>query len=148
MSLIEDLMHLTQEKATQIITLLEQKYNQSGGLQLRSDALGISLVTKPQYADVIRCFRPDRKKRLSRAALETLSIIAYRQPVTRVEIEALRGVKCEKVLNRLLTIGLIQDVGHKETLGKPILYSTTKAFMNHFGIKSMDDLPHAEDFKL
>lgn len=147
-TIIKDLMDITTEQLQIILDLLAERYLRGGGLQLHLDDLGISLVTKTRYAEVIKRFKPDRKKRLSRASLETLSIIAYRQPVTRVEIEALRGVKCEKVLNRLLTIGLIRDVGHKDTLGKPILYGTTKAFLSHFGLRSIEDLPHPHDLKL
>jgi len=80
-------------------------------------------------------------RKLSRAAIETLAIIAYHQPVTRAEIEAVRGVRCEHVLERLLDRHLIRDLGRKQALGRPILYGTTEGFLRHFGLRDLDALP-------
>ncbi|NLF27194.1 MAG: SMC-Scp complex subunit ScpB, partial [Clostridiales bacterium] len=87
--------------------------------------------------------QPVRKQPLSQAALETLSIIAYRQPVTKADIEAVRGVKCDYSVQALLNKGLICEAGRKETLGRPILYQTTDEFLRHFGISSLAELPMA-----
>ena len=77
----------------------------------------------------------------TRAALETLAVVAYKQPVTRLDIEAVRGVKCDYSVQSLMNKGLIEEVGRKETLGRPILYGTTDAFLSHFGLTSLEDLP-------
>ncbi len=86
----------------------------------------------------------EKSGRLSEAALETLSIIAYRQPCTRAQVEAVRGVNSDSVIANLLTKGLVEEVGRMETVGHPFLYGTTFAFLQHFGLKSLDDLPPLE----
>lgn len=88
-----------------------------------------------------RLLQPVQKQTLSQAALETLAIIAYRQPITRLEVEEIRGVKCDYSIQMLCSRELIAEVGRKDTIGHPILYGTTDAFLAHFGIKSLDELP-------
>ena len=88
---------------------------------------------------------PLRKQTLSQAALETLSIIAYRQPITRNEIEQIRGVRCEYVVSSLMTKGLIREVGRKESIGRPILFGTTDLFLRHFSLENLSDLPNREE---
>lgn len=102
----------------------------------------VQLATRALYsADVVRLLQPVQKQSLTQAAMETLAVVAYRQPVTRAEVEQIRGVKCDYSLATLMNKQLIQEVGRKDTLGRPILYGTTDAFLDHFGISSLDELP-------
>jgi segregation and condensation protein B len=102
----------------------------------------VQLASAPRFAEPIRRFLGlERESRLSGAALETVAIIAYRQPVTRAEIEAVRGVDCAGVLATLHSRGLIEPTGRLETVGHPIQYGTTPEFLRHFGLLSLDDLP-------
>jgi segregation and condensation protein B len=102
----------------------------------------VQLTTAPRFAEYVRRFLGiERQSRLSPAALETLAIIAYRQPVMRAEIEAVRGVDCSGVLATLLQRNLIEAVGRGETPGNPILYGSTPEFLMHFGLSSLQDLP-------
>lgn len=106
----------------------------------------VQLVSAPDAAPAIEKFLGiDGAGHLSPAALETLAIIAYRQPVTRPAIEAVRGVNCDGVIHSLLTRGLIQEVGRQETAGRPILYATTFDFLQHFGLRDVEDLPPLEE---
>ena len=112
------------------------------GLRLQRVGSSVQLVTVPQAAPHIERFLGlEARAHLSRAALETLAIIAYRQPITRPEIEAIRGVSSDSVLRTLLSYGLIEDVGRAPTVGRPILYSTTFEFLQHFGLSSLAELP-------
>ena len=107
--------------------------------------MSVQLATRPDYAPQIeRLLQPIQKQSLTQAAMETLSIIAYRQPITKSEIEAVRGVKCDYSVTSLMNKGLIEEVGRRESLGRPILYGTTEAFLSHFGLESLDDLPVLE----
>jgi segregation and condensation protein B len=106
---------------------------------------GIRLVTRPEHAPVLMSLQRLRlKSRLSRAAVETLTIIAYRQPISRPEIEQLRGVGTESVLTHLLERRLVRVVGRKPTPGRPVLYGTTREFLEHFGLRDLEDLPPFE----
>lgn len=112
------------------------------GLVLREVAGGLQLFTRPEFAPYIRrLLQPPERPRLSQAALETLAIIAYRQPITRLEIEAVRGVRVDQVLFTLEERGLITAVGRKEGPGRPVLFGTTPAFLRSLGLKSLSDLP-------
>jgi segregation and condensation protein B len=106
-------------------------------------------VTRPEFAPWIRVLVGGkvRPPRLSLAALETLAIIAYRQPVTRAEIEEIRGVNVDGVMQTLLQRGLIQEVGRAETLGRPVTYGTTDQFLEYFGLRSLEDLPAADELR-
>ncbi len=112
------------------------------GLMLRIFGEHVQLMTRPLYAmDVVHLLQPVQKQSLSQAIMETLAVIAYRQPVTKAEIEQVRGVKCDYSVQTLVNKGLIMELGRKETLGRPILYGTTDSFLSHFGIESLEDLP-------
>lgn len=112
------------------------------GLSIKRFASMVQMVSKADYATYVeRVLQPVQRQSLSQSALETLVIVAYRQPVTRQEVEAIRGVKCDYSLQSLSQKGLIADVGRKETLGRPILYATTDLFLSHFGITSLEELP-------
>lgn len=106
----------------------------------------VQLATRSLYsADVVRLLQPVQKQSLSQAAMETLAVVAYRQPVTRAEVEQIRGVKCDYSLQSLMNKELIAEVGRKEALGRPILYGTTENFLDHFGLSSLADLPPLPD---
>lgn len=126
------------------ISALEARYDeQLRGLRLRRFGEHIQLATRADYAPYIeRLLQPVQKQSLSQAALETLAIVAYRQPVTRLDIEAVRGVKCDYSLQSLTAKGLVEEQGRKETIGRPILYGTTDKFLAHFGLRTLQDLPN------
>lgn len=112
------------------------------GLRLNRHGAEIQLSINPEYAKYVEVFlQPIKKQSLSQAVMETLAIIAYRQPVTRGDIEAVRGVKCDYSVQLLLARGLIEEKGRKETLGRPVLYGTTDKFLEHFGLEGLMDLP-------
>lgn len=114
----------------------------SRGLQLQRKGDQVQLTTQPECAPYIEKFLGlDVTSRLSKPALETLSIIAYQAPVTRAQIEQVRGVNCDGVLSNLLNKGLIEEVGRLETAGRPIQYGPTFAFLQRFGLRGLDDLP-------
>lgn len=116
------------------------------GIRLQRHRDAVQLVSAPEAADAIETFLGlDLSTRLSRPALETLSIVAYRQPVTRPQVEAIRGVNSDGVMRTLLNRGLIEEVGRLEQAGRPILYGTTFDFLQYFGITSLDELSPLED---
>ncbi len=129
----------------EVISLLETLQNaymeSSRGLMLRQVAGGWQMVTKPEAAKILERLRAGQEVKLSKAAMETLAIIAFKQPVTRSEMEAIRGVKVDGVLNTLLELGLTGEVGRKDVVGRPILYGTTEKFLTTFGLNSLEDLP-------
>ncbi len=115
------------------------------GVRLQRKGDRVQLTTQPEAAPWIERFLGlDLTSRLSKPALETLSIIAYQQPVTRAQIEQVRGVNCDGVLSTLLNKGLIEEVGRLETAGRPIQYGTTFAFLQHFGLRSLEDMPQLQ----
>jgi len=134
------------EKETVYAILLEiQQYHLGRGFELVEIAGGWQFCTRPEFSGYIeKLYRP-KMNLLSKAALETLAIVAYKQPVTRAEIEQIRGVKTDSVMGSLLEKGLIQDVGRKNGPGRPILYGTTGEFLRFFGLKDLDELPELEN---
>ena len=113
----------------------------------------VQLCTKPeQFENLIRIAKVPKKLTLTETQLETLSIIAYRQPVTKAEVEEIRGVSCDHAINRLIQYDLICELGRRDTPGRPILFGTTEQFLRSFGVRSLDDLPsldalQVEEFK-
>jgi segregation and condensation protein B len=117
------------------------------GFRLMELAGGYQLVTDERFAEILKRFYQSReKKRLSQASLETLSVIAYRQPVTRADIEFIRGVGVDGALKTLLEKGLVRVAGRKEVPGRPMLYGTTPEFLEHFGLNSLKDLPALKEY--
>jgi segregation and condensation protein B len=109
---------------------------------------GYQFLTKPTYHNSVGMFlKQTIRKRLSQAALETLSIVAYKQPVSKTELEQIRGVSCDYALQKLLEKELVDIQGRSEAPGRPLLYGTSEKFMDYFGIKSLIDLPKPKDFK-
>lgn len=116
-------------------------YNRRG-ICLKRFGSHIQLSTRADYAPQIeKLLQPVQKQSLSQAALETLAVVAYKQPVTKLDIESVRGVKCDYSVQSLVNKGLIEEVGRKDTVGHPILYGTTDTFLSHFGLASLEDLP-------
>lgn len=130
------------------IKRLEEKFqNEEFSFQLNKSAGGYQFLTKPAYQSSIGILlKQQSKKRLSTSAMETLSIIAYRQPISRTEIENIRGVNCDYAVQKLLDKGLIEITGKAETIGRPMLYGTTAKFMEYFGINDISELPVPKDF--
>jgi len=116
--------------------------------QVRETATGWILSSGPGYAPWLRALYPEAKPaRLSASALETLAIIAYRQPITRADIEALRGVSVDGVMQTLLDRGLVKIAGRSESAGRPLLYATTQFFLDHFGLRHLDELPNSAELR-
>ncbi len=154
---LEDIKHCLEEvfeaeqKPAEIAEAVEQIR-----LKYSSDAFpfevceingGYQFMTKPSHHNVLAVYLKQRvRKRLSQSALESLSIIAYKQPVSKSDVEQIRGVNCDYVIQKLLEKELIMIVGRAETPGKPLLYATSEKFMDYFGLKSIADLPKLKDF--
>ena len=130
------------------IQRLEEKYvSEDYAFQLFKAAGGYQFLTKPAYqASISILLKQQSKKRLSTSAMETLSIIAYKQPISKTEIENIRGVNCDYAVQKLLDKGLIEITGKAETIGRPMLYGTTAKFMEYFGISELTELPTPKDF--
>jgi segregation and condensation protein B len=127
---------------------LKSEYETSGrGIEIIEVAGGFQMVTPKTLATFLKkLFKPPRVERLSRPALETIAIIAYKQPVTKREIESLRGVNTDAVVENLLDKELIRISGRRKTPGRPHIFCTTRRFLEYFGLKSLDELPKVEDF--
>ena len=129
--------------------LIERYHTEHHGIEIREVAGGYRFSTKPEHHEVLKQFIKTQipPTRLSLAALETLAVIAYKQPVTVPEIQDIRGVHASSVIKTLLDKKLITTAGRKEVLGRPILYKTTKEFLIHFGLKDLAELPSMEEFE-
>ncbi len=138
---------ITPAETKKYISILSKKYeDNSHGLLLKEYNGKYILTTKPCFSSYIKDMHNlTNKVKLSRAALETLAIIAYKQPVTRAEIEDIRGVKAEKTLITLNKYNLIKELGRKDTIGNPIVYGTSEEFLRHFDLKNLSELPEVVD---
>jgi segregation and condensation protein B len=139
-------------REAEVAAALEQlKINYIGqerAFQLVEKAEGWQLATDPKYAQWVRQLFPALKPaRLSAPALETLAIIAYRQPITRADVEAVRGVNIDGVLQTLMERGLVKIAGRAEIPGRPLLYETTQFFLDHFGLRNLEELPNVEELR-
>lgn len=132
-----------------VIGRLEKEYESQGrSFRIVEVAGGFRMSTRPQFGDWLKKFYKFRhRERLSPASLETLSIIAYKQPLIRAEIEAIRGVDVAGVLHSLLEKKLIRVMGRKEIIGRPLIYGTTNQFLEHFGLRALSELPRIEELK-
>ncbi len=129
-----------------VLTSLAEEYDaQKRGFLLREVAGGYQLRTRPEYREWVRRMKQGRPSRLSRPAMETLAIVAYKQPVLRSDVEHLRGVDCGGTLKTLLERGLIRVLGRKDLPGRPIVYGTTKHFLEIFDMKDLSELPTLKD---
>ncbi len=137
---IAEVLEVDEGAVPEIVAALSRAL-EGRGLQVVTLAGGYQLSTRPAFAEYLRRLREPEPERLTRAALETLSIVAYRQPITRPEVDAIRGVDSSSVLTSLTEKGLVKIVGRKAAPGRPLLFETTSHFLSSFGLKSLDDLP-------
>jgi len=143
-SRIAEALDVSVEQVEDVLAELKDtsKNGASRGLRIQRRGDKVQLTTRPECAPYVEKFLGlTLTSRLSKPALETLAIVAYQQPVTRPEIEMVRGVNCDGVIQTLLSKGLIEEVARLETAGRPIQYGTTFAFLQHFGLRSLDELP-------
>ena len=145
---IKDVLQIEEEEAKQLILELKDDYsNENRGLRI--DFLGnkIKLTTKPEHKEYYqKLLENPETNALSQASLETLAIIAYNQPVTRMDVDELRGVSTGQMIRKLVAKGFIKEGGRSNLPGRPILYETTNEFLDYFGLSSIDDLPDMRDF--
>ena len=145
MSEIVELLELQQSEVKQSVARLKKKYGGKCGIHLLNYNGKIQFGSNPAYADAISSvLNPIKEKELSNAALETVAIVAYKQPVTRLEIEQIRGVNCDYAVQVLLKHNLIEVVGRKDVVGKPLLFGTTDMFLKRFQIERIEQLPDYE----
>ncbi len=137
------------KQVKEVIDDLQQAYmGEARGMQIIQTSGAYRMASMPEHAIYFeRMAASPTRSGLSQAALETLSIIVYRQPITRIDIEEIRGVKTDRALQSLVSKGLIREVGRAEAVGRPILYGTTKDFLDHFGLNSLKDLPDTTAFE-
>ena len=146
-SILKKYLSLNTKELTQALDLLQQRLD-TGVLTLHETASGYRLQIADDYSALIQRVFPQRQERLSQALLETLSVIAYKQPVTRSDIEHVRGVTLSSnILRQLFDKGWIEEKGYKETLGRPALLHTTAQFLDAFGLNSLDELPPLPDME-
>ena len=157
---VGQLSTITGEAAGKIkasINELEEKYKQTSGLRIQHKGSKVQITTAPELSEVIDAFMGiETTATLSRASLETLAIIAFRQPISRPSIEEVRGVNSDGVVRNLLSKGLVEELGRSESLGRAVLYGTSADFLSHFGLNSLEDLPtlnlpddvHAKEAKI
>ena len=140
--------NVTVAKVKEIIEVLRKEYDEEQrGFELWTIAGGDQVRTRTEFSPYVKQLQPERPLRLSKAALETLSIVAYKQPVTRGEIEAIRGVDAGAVVRSLLEKGLVKGAGHREVLGRPMEYATSSRFLEVFGLRTLRDLPTLKDLE-
>jgi segregation and condensation protein B len=146
---IKDVLEDTPKKELKELVkeLMEDYHHPERGIYIREVAHGYQFCTKPEYAHLIHKLRKSKPYHLTQPTLETLAIVAYKQPVTKAEVELVRGVDCTGVLKTLLEKKLITFQGRKDVLGKPFLYGTTSRFLEVFGLTDLSSLPSIEEIK-
>ena len=148
---LENALQVTidQEQIDEALARLQEKYwDDNFAIEIVEVAEGFQFVTKGAYHHVAGAYLKQlTKRRLSKVALETLAIIAYRQPITKAGIEAVRGVSVDTMVQQLVDRGLVKIEGRADLPGRPLLYGTTEAFLDHFGVKSLDDMPNAQELR-
>lgn len=144
---IEKILEISQKEIRKLLDEMKEEFDYNRrGLQIIKIENSYQLGTRPEHYEYINKLNPPKRAdSLSNAALETLSIIAYKQPVTKLEIEDIRGVKCDKSIQTLLDKEMIREAGRLEKTGKPIIYATTSEFLKAFGFQSLKDLPILEE---
>ena len=141
------LSELDSAKIRQILEKLKEEYtNSNRGMRVVEVAGGFQMVTASELSTFLKKFYRKPPERLSGPTLETLSIIAYKQPVTRMEIEGIRGVDVSGIVKSLINKGLVRTAGRKKAPGRPFVYATTRQFLEYFGLKSLQELPKIEEF--
>lgn len=154
LSSLEHVLEMPEKEIREVIARMNNKYKKAErGIYITELEDAVQLCTKPElYEYLIKVAKAPRKYVLTETLLETLSIIAYKQPVTRLEVEKIRGVSCDHAVNRLLELNLVQELGRLDAPGRPLLFGTTEEFLRTFGVKSLGDLPvlnpeQMEDFR-
>lgn len=141
-SFIAEKLNLTEKELDKVVDELEKTYSGDNGIHIIRYKNKIQLASNPSYADYIsEVLNPIREKSLTRAALETLAIIAYKQPITKLEIEDIRRVNCDYAVQILVDQNMIEVVGRKDAVGKPLLFGTTENFLKRFNLKDLAELP-------
>lgn len=146
---IKDILdHLEPTDIRGLLLELKREYQQNKrGMHIAEIAGGFQMVTNPEFSAYLKkYYKQKHKERLSSPALETLAIIAYKQPITRLDIESIRGVNIDGVIRHLLDKGLVRIVGRKEVIGRPFVYGTSRQFLEYFGLESVRSLPKMEEF--
>lgn len=140
---IADVLNVEEEDVREFIKSINTRFDEENRpIIIREIDNSFQMCTKPKYHEYIRKIQEKKpKKSLSQSAMETLAIVAYKQPITRVEVEKIRGVNSDYALNTLTEFGLIEDIGRADLPGRPLLYSTTQEFLRKFGYSSLNDLP-------
>ena len=144
-----DVFNMNRQEIYDCFLELQKEYEQEGrGIVIREVNKAFQFVTREENADYIeRLCTPVKTRRLSQSALEVLAIVAYKQPVTKGEIEAIRGIKCDRVMDGLLKKELVCEKGRSDAVGRPILYGTTDVFLQNFGFSSLKELPPIDDLE-
>jgi segregation and condensation protein B len=142
---VADVLSVEEAHASKMLEEFRRTYVNGGGLHVIRVAGGYQLRTRPEFASVVSAFLRPAAQKLSRQALETLAIVAYEQPITQPEIDAIRGVHSDGVLKTLAERELIVEAGRKDAPGRPILYRTTDYFLKHFGLADLSELPKVEE---
>jgi len=141
--------HKTPDIKKVIETLIEKYKSEEFSFEIAQIANGYKFLTKGSYHNTVgTLIKKNNQKRLSKAALETLSIVAYKQPVTKSEIESIRGVNCDYSIQKLLEKDLVKIEGRDDGPGRPLIYATSEKFMDYFGLKDIDSLPKLKDIKV
>ena len=139
-------LEVSEDEVKGALYVLQKKYNEESGIQIITFKDKVQFCTNPEYADPISVvLNPIKERALTKTALETVAIIAYQQPITRLEVENIRGVGCDYAIQLLLTHNLIEVVGRKDVVGKPLLFGTTDEFLKRFELQSLDDLPNYDE---
>lgn len=147
---LSDILCTDAKSVKKIINEMVEEYkNEARGICILEFNDKVQLSTKPQYADYVKkLVKPEGRQNLSQAALETLAIVAYKQPITKAEIDDIRGVRGDRALMTLVERGLVKETGRMDTAGRPILYSTTDDFLKYFGFKNIKELPELIELNL
>lgn len=146
---VADVFNVDKKEIYEYFKELQEEYEQEGrGIVIREVNKSFQFVTRKENLDYIeRLCTPVKHKKLSQSALEVLAIVAYKQPVTKGEIEAVRGIRCDRVIEGLTKKDLVAEVGRSDAVGRPILYGTTDEFLKQFGFETLKELPDIEDIE-
>lgn len=143
---IMDILDITNDEAKELISNLKEKYeSETSGIRINFLGNTFKLTTKKEHREYYqKLIENPESSVLSQAALETLAIIAYNQPITRIDVDEIRGVSSSQMMRKLVAKGLIKEVGRSDAVGRPILYQTTSEFLDYFGLATIEDLPKVE----
>lgn len=143
-----DILELTNEEAKELLSTLKEKYeSDTSGIRISFLGDTFKLTTKKEHREYYqKLIENPESNVLSQAALETLAIVAYNQPITRIQVDEIRGVSSSQMIRKLVAKGLLKEIGRSDQIGRPILYKTTSEFLDYFGLATINDLPDIEEF--